>query len=373
MSAMGIIFANIYDSSMGDLTNKRTMASLPFGGRYRQIDFTLSNMSNSGIRRIGIISRHNYQSLMNHIGSGSEWNLELEEGGLEFMTPYALGTSVSEFRGKLDVLNSVREYLEYGAKDDYVILSDSSVLCNMDLNKILEAHIASGKDVTIVAAKGIANGKKQLSMAFRTDDAGQLTDVAVDYVAPEGYLASTGIFIVAKDLLMHHVKEAVARSLYRFERDFLLRQYQAGNLSLHVYRYEGVTLFNDSTEEYFASNFAILDEKIRKDLFNPDRPIYTRVRDQVPTYYCDGSNIEYCSVADGCMLDGHVKNSVLFRHVTIGAGCEIEGCLIMNDTVVGENCELKYVILDKDVVVRPGSKLMGTVTNPLIIKRGDKV
>lgn len=372
MSAMGIIFANIYDSSMGDLTNKRTMASLPFGGRYRQIDFTLSNMSNSGIRRIGIISRHNYQSLMNHIGSGSEWNLELEEGGLEFMTPYALGSSVAEFRGKLDALNSVREYLAYGAEDDYVILSDSSVLCNMDINKILEAHIASGKDVTIVAAKGIANGKKQLSMAFRVNG-NELEDVAVDYVAPEGYLASMGIFIVAKNLLMHHVKEAVARSLYRFERDFLLRQYQAGALSLNVHCFEGVTLFNDSTEEYFGSNFAILNEEIRKDLFNPNRPIYTRVRDQVPSYYCDGSNIENCSVADGCMLDGHVKNSVLFRHVTIGSGCQIENCLIMNDTVVGEGSQLKYVILDKDVVVSPGAKLMGTPSSPLIIKRGDKV
>ena len=373
MRAMGIIFANIYDSSMGDLTNKRTMASLPFGGRYRQIDFTLSNMSNSGIRRIGIISRHNYQSLMNHIGSGSEWNLELEEGGLEFMTPYALGNSVSEFRGKLEALHSIREYLEYGDKDDYVVLSDSSVLCNMDLGKVIEAHIASGKDVTVVAAKGIANGKKQLSMAFAANEKGELTDVAVDYPAPEGYLASTGIFVVAKDLLMHHVQEAVARSLYRFERDFLLRLYQAGDLSLNVYCYEGVTLFNDSTEEYYQSNLAILNDEVRADLFNPDRPIYTRVRDQVPSYYCDGSDIINCSVADGCMLDGFVKDSVLFRHVTIGAGCDIDKCLIMNDTVVGEGSILKHVILDKDVVVYPGAKLIGTPTTPVIIKRGDKV
>ncbi len=372
MNAMGIIFANIYDSSMGELTNKRTMASLPFGGRYRQIDFTLSNMANSGIHRIGIISRYNYQSLMNHIGSGAEWNLELEQGGLEFMTPYALGDSVSEFRGKLEVLHSVREYLEFGPQDDYIILSDSSVLSNMDFTKILEAHIASGKDVTVVTAKGIANGCKRIDMALKVED-GELTDVAVDYVAPEGYLASTGIFIIARDLLMREVEEAVARSLYRFERDFLLRQYQAGKLSLNVYCFDGVTLYNDSTEEYYRSNLAILNKDIRADLFNPERPIYTRVRDRVPTYYCDGSHIENCSVADGCMLDGHVRNSVLFRQVTIGAGCLIDNCLIMNDTVVGENCELKYVILDKDVVVRPGSKLIGTPSNPVIIKRGDQV
>lgn len=373
MSAMGIIFANIYDSSLGELTNKRTMASLPFGGRYRQIDFTLSNMSNSGIRRIGIISRYNYQSLMNHIGSGAEWNLELEQGGLEFMTPYALGDSVVGYRGKLEALYSVREYLEHDTGDDYVVLSDSSVLCNMDLNKVLEAHIASGKDVTVVAKSGIANGKKRLDMAMLLDAQGALSDVAVDYEAPAGYLASMGIFVIARDLLLHHVQEAVSRNLYRFERDFLLRQYQAGNVSLNVYSFEGITLYNESTEEYYRSNLAILNKDVRKDLFNPERPIYTRVRDRVPSYYCEDSHIENCSVADGCMLDGTVRNSILFRQVTIGANCEIDDCLIMNDTVVGENCQLKCVILDKDVVVRPGSKLIGTPTTPVIIKRGDMV
>lgn len=372
MTAMGIIFANIYDSSLGELTNKRTMASLPYGGRYRQIDFTLSNMANSGIRRIGIISRYNYQSLMNHIGSGAEWNLELEQGGLEFMTPYALGDSVSAFRGKLEALHSVREYLDYGTQEDYVVLSDSSVLCNMDLTKVLEAHIASGKDLTIVAADGIANGQKRLDLALQLKD-GAVSDVAVDYEAPAGYLASTGVFIIARDLLLHHVHEAVSRNLYRFERDFLLRQYQAGNLSLNVYRFEGVTLYNESTEEYYRSNLALLNKDVRKDLFNPERPIYTRVRDRVPSYYCDGSHIENCFVADGCMLDGTVRNSVLFRQVTIGAGCEIDDCLIMNDTVVGENCQLKCVILDKDVTVRPGSKLIGTPSAPVIIKRGETV
>ena len=373
MTAMGIIFANIYDSSLGQLTNKRTMASLPFGGRYRQIDFTLSNMANSGIRRIGIISRYNYQSLMNHIGSGAEWNLELEEGGLEFMTPYALGDSVAGYRGKLEALHSVREYLDYGRQDDYVILSDSGVLCNIDLNKALEAHIASGKDVTVITAEGVSNGKKRLDMAFKVDEAGEITDVAVDYVAPEGYLASTGMFIIARDLLLHHVKEAVARSLYRFERDFLLRQYQAGNLTMNVYRFDGITLYNESTEEYYASNLAILDEKVRQGLFQKERPIYTKVRDRVPSYYGEDCHIENCFVADGCMLEGTARNSVLFRQVTVGAGAEIDDCVIMNDTVVGENCQLKCVILDKDVVVRPGARLIGTPSAPVIIKRGDIV
>ena len=154
MKAMGIIFANIYDSSLGELTNKRTIASLPYGGRYRQIDFTLSNMSNSGIRHIGIITKYNYQSLMNHIGSGQEWDLELEEGGLEYLTPFAMGHNGS-YRGKVEALNSAMIFLE-NALEDYVVLADSNVLCNIDLDRVLEQHVESGKDVTVAVKAGIA-------------------------------------------------------------------------------------------------------------------------------------------------------------------------------------------------------------------------
>ena len=188
MKAMGIIFANIYDSSLGELTNKRTIASLPYGGRYRQIDFTLSNMSNSGIRHIGVITKYNYQSLMNHIGSGQEWDLDLEEGGLEYLTPFALGHNGS-YRGKLEALNSAMVFLE-NSLEEYVILADSNVLCNIDLEKVLERHVASGKDITVVVKEGIANGTKQLDLGIRLDEQGQLADMAVDYCAGPEYLAN---------------------------------------------------------------------------------------------------------------------------------------------------------------------------------------
>lgn len=371
MKAMGIIFANIYDSSLGELTNKRTMASLPFGGRYRQIDFILSNMANSGIRRVGIISRYNYNSLMNHIGSGQEWDLELQEGGLEFLTPYFLG-SASSYQGKMDALNSVREYLQFGSQD-YVVLADPSVLYNIDLNNVLEAHVASGKDITIVTKAGIANGSKCLDLAIHLDGKGEIDDLAVDYAAPKGYLASTGLFVIAKDLLLHYIDECEARNRYRLERDFISLQYHEGNLSVGVYQHEGVVLFNESTEEYFRANLSILDENVRHDLFAGNHPIYTKVRDRVPTYYGEDCHIEHCSVADGCVLEGTARNSVLFRQVEIGVGAVVEDSVIMNETKIGEGCELKYVILDKDVTVHPGCKLIGTPSNPVIIKRGESV
>lgn len=372
MNVMGIIFANIYDSSLGGLTNKRTMASLPFAGRYRQIDFALSNMANFGIRRIGIISQHNYRSLMNHIGSGEEWDLELQEGGLEFLTPYSLGEKLN-FRGKLDALNSVLDYLDQDVSEDYVVLADPSVLYNMDMQTVLESHIASGKDVTIVAKAGVANGTKQLDMAIKLSDSGSIADMAVDYVAPEGYLASMGLFVIARDLLVHHIRESVARNLYHLERDFLLRSYQEGVLSVNIFQFSGVTLFTESTQEYYNANMAVLDSSVREDLFRSNHTIYTKVRDQVPSYYGENCRVENCVLADGCILSGTARNSVLFRHVTVGEGTTIDDCLIMNDTVIGENCELKYVILDKDVSIRPGTRLIGTPASPVILERGETV
>ena len=370
MNVMGIIFAN--DAALGELTSKRTMASLPFGGRYRQVDFHLSNMADAGIRHIGIISRHNYQSLMNHIGSGEEWGLELGEGGLEFLTPYAMSTTAS-YRGKLENLYFAMDFLEYGPEDELVVMADSAVLSNMDLTKVLNAHVASGRDVTVVTKAGIANGCKQLDLALKLDENGEIADMAVDYVAPADYVASMDLFVLSKKWLIQQVKDHVAHNLFHMDRDLVLGLWQKKAITVNVYPFEGVALFNESIEEYFRHSLALIDKDVRHDLFGANHPVFTKVRDRVPSYYGEGCEIENCIVADGCILEGEAEDSILFRNVTICAGAEVENCVIMNDTVVGEGSELKYVILDKDVTVRPGSKLIGTPKNPIIIKRGDVV
>jgi len=370
MKAMGIIFAN--DGTIGALTEKRTMASLPFGGRYRQVDFALSNLSAAGVRHVGIITRHNYQSLMNHIGSGEEWGLELEEGGLEFLTPYAMSRT-DNYRGKLESLYSAMDFLTFGEEDEYVFMIDSAILSNIDLNCVLASHIESGKDVTVVTKAGIANGSKQLDLAVKLDENGQIADMAVDYVAPADYLASMDIFVLSKKWLIQKVKEHISHNLYHMDRDLVLGQWQKGQISVNVYQFKGEAMYNESIEEYFCNSLALTGRDLRHDLFHYNHPVYTRVRDRVPTFYGENSNIKNCIVADGCMLGGEAEKCVLFRQVTLYPGAHIENCIIMNDCVIGEGAKLKNVILDKDVVVRPGAELMGTPSNPVIIKRGDIV
>ena len=368
MNVMGIIFAN--DASIGALTEKRTMASLPFGGRYRQVDFALSNLTCAGVRHIGIITRHNYQSLMHHIGSGEEWGLELGEGALEFLTPYAQ-SAVDSYHGKLESLASAMDFLKYG-NEDYVVIIDSAVLSNIDLNKVIASHAASGKDVTVVTKAGICNGKKKIDLALKVKN-GEIADIAVDYAAPSKYLASMDIFVLNKKWLIEQVQEHVSRSLYHMDRNLVMDGWRVGFVSVNVYEHEGAALFNESLNEFYRNNLALLDKDIRHDLFGANHPVYTKVRDRVPCYYGEDAEIENCLIADGCMLEGEVEDSVLFRQVTVAEGAEVENCIIMNDCVIGKDAQLKYVILDKEVTVTPGAKLFGTKNHPVVIKKGETV
>jgi len=219
----------------------------------------------------------------------------------------------------------------------------------------------------------VANGYKKLDLALKLDKKGEVEDIAVDYAAPAEYEASMDIFVLSKKWLIQQVKEHIAHNLFHMDRDLVLGLWQKKAATINVFSFDGVAMYNESVEEYFQNSLSLVHKDVRADLFGRNHPIYTKVRDRVPTYYGPDCSIENCSVADGCMLGGTARNSVLFRQVTIRPGAVVENCVIMNDTVVGQDCELRNVILDKDVVVRPGSKLIGTPSNPVIIKRGEVV
>ena len=368
MSVMGIIFTN--DVATDALTLKRTMASLPFGGRYRQVDFHLSNLAAGGIDHVGIVSRSNYQSLMNHVGSGEEWGLELGEGGLEFLTPWALGNE-DRYRGKLENLNAILDFIRF-SEEEYVVLSDSAIITNLDIKDIVASHIASGKDITIVAKPGVANGQMELDLAVKLEN-GEVSDLLVSYPAPEGYLASMDLFVVGRQWLIEKVRELVAHDKYHMDRDLVMGQWNEGKVTLNVYEYNGVALYNENTEEYFANSMALLDKEVRDGLFHAHHPIFTRVRDRVPNYYGEACQVVNTVTADGGIFDGNVSNSVLFRNIVVEKGAQVDHCVVMSDAKIGEGAFLQYVILDKDVTVTPGAKLVGTAKCPVVVKRGETV
>lgn len=369
MKAMGIIFSNIYDSTLGELTNHRTVASLPFGGRYRQIDFVLSNMSNSGIYKVGLITKYNYRSLMDHLGSAAAWDLRRKNEGLVILPPFASGHT-GVYKGKLEALYSAVEFIDNPVYD-YVVVSDSTVLCNLDFRPAIESHIKSGADVTVISNKETEFSKKH-PLIVTADRKGRATELLLDSPADENNYVGMGMFIISRKLLVDALNESHSKGYVHFEKDYLQRFFNDGKLKVSVYEFKGTVLRNENIKSYYANNMALLTEKTRNGLFGKN-PIYTKVRDEMPSYYCETASVENSLLADGCKLYGEVKDSILFRHVTVSDGAQVKGCIVMQGTKIGKNAKLECVILDKNVTVSEGAELKGTPDHPVIIKKGETV
>ncbi len=371
MKAIGIIFSNIYDATMGDLTKHRTMASLPFGGRYRQIDFVLSNMVNSNISTIGVITKYNYQSLMDHLGSCSEWDLNRKNGGLYILPPFGTGHT-SIYRGKLEALYGAVTFLEK-VDAEYVVMCDSTTLCNIDFNKVRKAHIKSGADVTVVANREKPDPQHLKHDLVLKTEGNKVIDLTIDNTYDESVFCGMGMFVLERQRLLKAIYDSIAHGLYHFERDYLQRQFLAHRLTINVYPFEDVVLRNSDIPTYFRNNRLLMYDEIRNGIFHEDAPIYTKVRDEVPTFYGETAVVNNCLIADGCTINGTVENSILFRDVTIEKGAVVKDSIIMQGSCVCENADISYTILDKDVLITPERTLMGSETTPLIINKEERV
>ena len=256
---------------------------------------------------------------------------------------------------------------------EYVVLSDTTVLCAINFAAVLEEHIASGCDITVIAKAGRANGKTRQPLAVKLGDDGKIVDLAVDYCAPEDYLVGMSMFIMRRDKLIQVIREMVPHGKYHLERDFILPEYNAGNLKVNVYPFHNVALFNQSVDEYFVNNMKLLEPDVRRSLFRSEIPIYTKVRDAVPTLFGYHGQAANCLIADGCHLFGKAENSVIFREVDIEDGAEVRDSIIMQGSKIGAGASIRYCILDKNVTIRPGTKLLGSIDHPLVVDKGDTV
>ncbi len=366
----GIIFSNIYDSALGDLTIKRTVASLPFGGRYRQIDFVLSNMVNSNITSIGVITKYNYQSLMDHLGSCEEWDLNRKNGGLYIIPPFASGGS-DVYHGKLEALHTAMNFLK-SQNTEYIVLSDTITICNIDYREVLANHIKSGKDITAIATKP-RSGADSYPTVFETNDDGSAKTITVNCAAGENSLVGIGMFIMKREELINVVTECVSAGFYHFERDFVQKYFNEGKISVNVYTFGETILRNRDIATYLKNNIMLTDEEIHNSLFKSTAPIYTKVRDEIPTYYGEDCVVNECIVADGCVISGEMEKSVLFRDVKVEKGARLKGSVIMQGSKIGKNAYIENAIIDKNVTIGEGTRLIGAKDSPVIIKKGETI
>ena len=371
-NALGILFPNSYDSLVPDLVGERLMASIPFASRYRLVDFILSSMVNCGIDNISVIVRKNYHSLMDHLGSGREWDLTRKNGGLNLVPPFAEKT-VKIYNGRVEALASILDFLKE-QKERYVVMSDTNLAVNFDFKALINAHMESGADVTIAYQESELPKSFMEAQNIGTSfyytlgiEDGHVTKMKINACDAGIQNFSMNIYIMDRELLIGQINTAFVRGYVYFERDILAPQ--LNRLDVRAYRYDGYVARISSMKSYFDENMKMLDDANVSALFSGRNPIYTKIRDDHPARYINGSKAANIMAADGCVVEGEVENSILFRGVRIGKGAKVKNCVLMQDTVVEADAEMEYVVTDKNVTITAGKRLKGADTFPVYVAK----
>ena len=373
-NAIGIIFPNSYDNLVPELAGDRLMASIPFAGRYRIIDFLLSSLANCGISNIAIVVRENYHSLMDHLGSGRAWDLLRKNGGLSIFPPYA-EKNMKVYSGRVEALESILPYLK-SKKEKYVIMMDANIAVDFDFNAMLAEHIESGADVTVayteqeIPAELIRAGVHgDMYYTLKLDD-GRVRRIFMNSEMCGKQNLSMNIYIMDREALIDKIHAAFVRGYSYFERDILAPRLEKYNI--RGYKYDGYYARICGLKSYFDENMKLLDDENLDALFTGGQ-IYTKIRDDNPTRYINGCKTKNNLVADGCVIEGDVENCVLFRGVKIAEGAKIRNSVLMQDTVVNAGARLDYVVTDKNVTIEVGQELKGTDTQPFYVAKGHTV
>lgn len=361
-NVVGIIYSNSYDLALSELTSLRTMGSVPFGGRYRLIDFALSEMVNSGITKVGVITKSNYRSLMDHLGTGKPWDLARRMNGMFILPPFSNADSHRAYNNRIEALTGTLDFIR-NSKEDYVVMCDCNVVCNIDLAKLFNAHLQTGADITIAYHHGKTPAVEPLTFEF--DENGRINRAPYTVNTSEVSDYPLNIYVLRRSLLERLINEANSLNYTSFLCDVIGRNIE--RLKIYGYEVTGFVRVIDSLQSYFDISLELLDKDNRKALFHPDRPVFTKVRDNEPAFYALGSRAANSLVADGCKIYGTVENCILFRDVVIAKNAVVKNSIIMQDSYIGEGARAENVIFDKGVTLKPGKVLCGASDYPVCV------
>ena len=368
MNAFCVLFADSYgyDSmEVNELSNNRTLGSIPFGGRYRLIDFILSALVGANVHNVGVVTRNKYGSLMDHVGWGKDWDLNRKNGGLKFLTPFSTNDSTGMVTNKIEAINSVMEYIKTSLPE-YCILSDSNIVMNIDLKKFMEFHEQKGADITF-AYKNLIPKKMELEVTLSDD--GRLVDTMFhQYASDKEVNIQLDMVILKRDLLVSLIEKGITYGWYSLKKNVIANSFN--DYKIYGYKVDGYVSQIKSLEDFYKTNMDLLNKEVRMELFHGKNHILTRIKDSVPTMYGEDAKVTNSLVADGAKIDGCVENCIIFRDVVVKKGAVVKNSILMQGTIISENANLDCVITDTDVLVTEGKVLMGTNTMPFMINKG---
>ncbi len=372
-NVMGIINLTENEEKLQDLTIHRPIAALPFASRYRVIDFVISNMVNSGIQRVAIFTKNKFRSLQDHLGPGKYWNLDRKRDGLYMLHPMIDYSNTVRRYGDLQTFKDNLDFLRL-SRQKYVIISRSYVINNINLKSAIKFHKKSGADITIIG-KPIESGQVASQYIgldrLEVDENNNVTGVGLNFGSKNSFTLSLEMYIMRKDLLVEIITDAYTKGQQSFLKQAVF-DYMS-DLKVNAYTYDQPAYFINSISNYYKANMDLLNRDSFKALFKEPNRIYTKIKDEPSTMYGSTSCVTNSIVANGCIIEGTVENSIVFRGVHVHKGAIVRNSIIMQTTEIGETAHLNYVITDKTVKIAEKKVLMGDGGVPFVIKKGVQI
>ncbi|MCL2055828.1 MAG: glucose-1-phosphate adenylyltransferase subunit GlgD [Oscillospiraceae bacterium] len=370
-NTLGIIFSDMHDHMVSELTQHRCMGSVPVGGRYRLIDFVLSSMANAGAEEAGVITKTNYLSLMDHLGTGREWDLSRKRGGLVILPPFGSLSSMGMYQNRVEALAGVMGYIR-STSAEYVLGADCDYVYNPDFADFIASHIKSGAEISVMYKKMEVSGEKGGDVStFLLGQGSNVVDMLIHPKIVGEQNVYLNVFVMSKRFLERVAGDCYSRNRMSFNRDIL--QANVGKHDIHAYEFTGYAGRFDSMRGYYKTNMDLLGTDARRSLFPQSRPVYTKIRDTAPVRYGLDAKISNSLLGDGCIIEGEVEDCVLFRGVKVEKGAKLKGCIVMQGTQIGAGSNLEHVITDKDVTIAENRKVAGFSTYPVYISKGASV
>lgn len=364
---VGLIYTGERVDELQELTRYRNTAALPMVGRYRLIDFTLANMIHSGIKNIGIIMQKNYHSLMDHLGSGREWNLHGKRSGLTILPPFMSRENVGVYDGLLDALHNNMNFMRRSVERN-IVVTDSNVLYQVDFRDMMNHHLDNKADITLLYTKD-RNVRRNARGRYLQVEKDHVTKLEIDPTIPHFENTYVGAFIIRRELLIDLVDRAVASGQHHSSREMIAQMVSERIYRIGAFECPGRVWMIDSVESYYQCNMDFLNDKLRAQAFRDDKPVWTKLRDEMPARYMGDSLVTNTLVADGCLIEGTVENSILFRGVVVKPGAVIRNSIIMQDAVISRNAEVENCILDKQTTLREDVRLIAPRSYPLVVAK----
>ena len=356
MKAIGIILAGGNNKMMKELSNKRAIAAMPVAGSYRSIDFALSNMSNSKIQKVAVITQYNARSLNEHLSSSKWWDFGRKQGGLFVFTPTITKDNSLWYQGTADAIYQNLQFLK-SSHEPYVVIASGDGVYKMDYNKVLEYHIAKKADFTVVTTDMNEKDDPSRFGVISTDMDGRIVNFEEKPIQAKGQQVSAGIYIVRRRLLIELIEKADQEERYDFVKDILIRYKDIKK----IYAYKMDTYWSNisSVESYFRTNMDFLKPEIRDYFFKQYPDVYSKVQDLPPAKYNAGSDVRNSLVSSGCIINGQVEDSILFKEVYVGNNCVIKNSIILNDVYIGDNTHIENCIVESRDTIRANTEYIG--------------